>query len=206
MDFRLNDEQLEFQRYCRRFAEEVIRPIAAKHDREQSVPWEAIKAAWGSLRTSSFRRAADADAPHAAVTSQLVDLIENESCTNSNLLLDQELDSYWLMGAWCSRIPAISEAISGTAAAVRRPSLHQVRWVWGGGVSSAGCAGRRTTVAGSASVSTSSRHRSGRSSTRSDSARMTASGTSNARGSDSMAANSSPRALLCSATSVAANE
>ena len=45
MDFRLNDEQLEFQQYCRRFAAEVIRPIAAKHDREQSVPWEAIKAA-----------------------------------------------------------------------------------------------------------------------------------------------------------------
>ena len=45
MDFRLNDEQLEFQRYCRKFAEEVIRPVAAKHDREQSVPWEVIKAA-----------------------------------------------------------------------------------------------------------------------------------------------------------------
>ena len=49
MDFRLSDDQLEFQRKCRRFSEEVIRPIAAKHDREQSVPWEAIKAAreWG---------------------------------------------------------------------------------------------------------------------------------------------------------------
>jgi acyl-CoA dehydrogenase len=45
VDFRLNDEQLEFQRYCRKFATEVIRPVAAKHDREQSVPWEAIKAA-----------------------------------------------------------------------------------------------------------------------------------------------------------------
>jgi acyl-CoA dehydrogenase len=45
VDFRLNDEQLEFQRYCRKFAAEVIRPVAAKHDREQSVPWEVIKAA-----------------------------------------------------------------------------------------------------------------------------------------------------------------
>src|SRR5688572_10155235 len=45
MDFRLTDEQLEFQRYCRRFAEDVIRPVAAKHDREQSVPWEVIRAA-----------------------------------------------------------------------------------------------------------------------------------------------------------------
>jgi alkylation response protein AidB-like acyl-CoA dehydrogenase len=45
VDFNLNDEQLEFQAYCRKFAREVIRPIAPKHDREESVPWEAIKAA-----------------------------------------------------------------------------------------------------------------------------------------------------------------
>ncbi len=49
MDFRLTDDQLEFQQWCRRFAIEVIRPLADKHDREQSVPWEAIAAAreWG---------------------------------------------------------------------------------------------------------------------------------------------------------------
>ena len=45
MDFRLTDEQLEFQQRCRRFAEEVIRPVAPKHDREQSVPWEVIREA-----------------------------------------------------------------------------------------------------------------------------------------------------------------
>src|SRR3954462_678543 len=42
MDFRLTDEQLEFQAHCRRFATEVIRPVAAKYDREQSVPWDVI--------------------------------------------------------------------------------------------------------------------------------------------------------------------
>jgi acyl-CoA dehydrogenase len=49
VDFRLNDEQLEFRRTCRRFAEEVIRPIAPGYDRDEGVPWEAIKAAreWG---------------------------------------------------------------------------------------------------------------------------------------------------------------
>ncbi|MDQ3644631.1 MAG: acyl-CoA dehydrogenase family protein [Actinomycetota bacterium] len=45
MDFRLTDEQLEFQAYCRKFATEVIRPAADKYDREQSVPWDVIKAA-----------------------------------------------------------------------------------------------------------------------------------------------------------------
>ena len=49
MDFKLNDEQREFQEKVRRFSAEVIRPIAAAHDRDESVPWEAIKAAreWG---------------------------------------------------------------------------------------------------------------------------------------------------------------
>src|SRR5918997_797361 len=45
VDFKLNEEQLEFQAHCRRFAREVIRPAAEKHDREESVPWEVIKAA-----------------------------------------------------------------------------------------------------------------------------------------------------------------
>jgi acyl-CoA dehydrogenase len=49
MDFALNDEQREFKDYCRRFASEVIRPVADQHDREESTPWEAIKQArqWG---------------------------------------------------------------------------------------------------------------------------------------------------------------
>jgi len=45
MDFALNDEQLEFKAHCRRFASEVIRPVAAKHDSEESTPWEVIRAA-----------------------------------------------------------------------------------------------------------------------------------------------------------------
>jgi hypothetical protein len=31
VDFRLNEEQVEFRRTCRRFAEEVIRPVAAQY-------------------------------------------------------------------------------------------------------------------------------------------------------------------------------
>jgi acyl-CoA dehydrogenase len=49
MDFRLSDEQVEFQAHCRRFAREVIRPVADEHDRQESVPWDAIREArnWG---------------------------------------------------------------------------------------------------------------------------------------------------------------
>ena len=45
MDFALTDEQLEYKAKCRRFAAEVIRPVAAKHDAEESTPWEVMKAA-----------------------------------------------------------------------------------------------------------------------------------------------------------------
>jgi acyl-CoA dehydrogenase len=49
VDFALNEEQREFKDYCRRFAAEVIRPAAPKHDAEESVPWEVIGEArkWG---------------------------------------------------------------------------------------------------------------------------------------------------------------
>jgi hypothetical protein len=36
MNFALSDEALEYRDRCRRFAREVIRPVAAKHDAEES--------------------------------------------------------------------------------------------------------------------------------------------------------------------------
>jgi acyl-CoA dehydrogenase len=45
MDFNLSDDVKEFQAQCHAFAEEVMRPAAAQHDRDQSVPWEVIKEA-----------------------------------------------------------------------------------------------------------------------------------------------------------------
>jgi alkylation response protein AidB-like acyl-CoA dehydrogenase len=45
VNFRLSDEQQEWQAYCRRFAREVIRPVAAQHDRDQTTPWEVIREA-----------------------------------------------------------------------------------------------------------------------------------------------------------------
>jgi alkylation response protein AidB-like acyl-CoA dehydrogenase len=42
VDFRLTDEQVEFQRHCHEFAAEVIRPAAARYDREQEFPWDVL--------------------------------------------------------------------------------------------------------------------------------------------------------------------
>ena len=58
MHFALNDDQLEFKALCRRFATEVIRPVARKHDEEESTPYEVIKAAreWGLHGIDSIQR------------------------------------------------------------------------------------------------------------------------------------------------------
>jgi acyl-CoA dehydrogenase len=60
MDFGLNDEQREFQQYCRRFAREVVRPAAPQHDVEESTPWEVIKEArrWGLQGLDHLQRLA----------------------------------------------------------------------------------------------------------------------------------------------------
>src|SRR3954464_129058 len=49
MDFAPTEEQREHREFVRRFAREVIRPVARRHDEEESTPWEVIKEArtWG---------------------------------------------------------------------------------------------------------------------------------------------------------------
>jgi acyl-CoA dehydrogenase len=46
MDFRLSEQSQEWRDYCRKFAREVMRPVAAKHDRDESVPWDVIRQAY----------------------------------------------------------------------------------------------------------------------------------------------------------------
>ncbi len=73
MDFALNEEQLEYRGRCRTFAREVIRPAAARHDAEESIPWEVIKEArrqgFGSLEAIQ-RNAADAEGQMQVISAE----------------------------------------------------------------------------------------------------------------------------------------
>ena len=73
MDFALNDEQLEYKEKCRKFAREVIRPAARKHDEEESIPWEVIKEArkqgFGGLEGIQ-RSAADAEGQMQVISAE----------------------------------------------------------------------------------------------------------------------------------------
>src|ERR1700748_1199361 len=73
MNFELNDDQLTYQAECRRFAEEHIRPAAAKHDEEESTPWEVIKEArkqgFGGLE-SIQRNASDPEGQMQVISAE----------------------------------------------------------------------------------------------------------------------------------------
>jgi acyl-CoA dehydrogenase len=73
MDFALNEEQLEFKARCRKFAREVIRPVARRHDEEESIPWEAIKEArkqgFGGLE-SIQRNASDPEGQMQVISAE----------------------------------------------------------------------------------------------------------------------------------------
>jgi acyl-CoA dehydrogenase len=73
MDFALNDEQQEFKDYCRRFASEVMRPAAPKHDAEESTPWEVMKEAreWGLHGLEHIQRmAGDPDGQFSVIYAE----------------------------------------------------------------------------------------------------------------------------------------
>ncbi|KAL3871255.1 hypothetical protein ACJMK2_039262 [Sinanodonta woodiana] len=46
LSFELSDEQKEYQQLARKFAREVIIPVAPHHDKTGEYPWEVIKKAW----------------------------------------------------------------------------------------------------------------------------------------------------------------
>jgi alkylation response protein AidB-like acyl-CoA dehydrogenase len=73
MDFALTDEQREHRDRVRRFSREVIRPVARKHDEEESTPWEVINEArkWGLQGLEHMQRmGADPDGQFGVITAE----------------------------------------------------------------------------------------------------------------------------------------
>jgi methyl-accepting chemotaxis protein len=73
--------------------------------------WTAIKTEWGTVRGGHPASAAASEAAHDKVTSMLVDLILTYAGNNSNLILDPDLDSYWLMDSWVIKLPQLAEDV-----------------------------------------------------------------------------------------------
>jgi methyl-accepting chemotaxis protein len=81
-------------------------------DLKTTVPWQAARKAWADLRGMSFTSVDTSDREHAQVAAMLVDLILNYAGNYSNLILDPDLDSYWLMDAYITKLPLLMDTQS----------------------------------------------------------------------------------------------
>src|SRR5215211_3562442 len=73
MDFAFTDQQAEHRDHVRKFAREVVRPVARKHDEEESTPWEVIREArkWGLQGLEHMQRmGADPDGQFGVITAE----------------------------------------------------------------------------------------------------------------------------------------
>lgn len=78
--------------------------------------WIAIKAAWTALRERPPLAPAVAFDAYTALCRQVSLWIHNDVANYSNLILDPDLDSYWLMDAYVAKLPRLTEAVSQASA------------------------------------------------------------------------------------------
>jgi methyl-accepting chemotaxis protein len=82
--------------------------------------WRRTKAALQELKATPPRDGDAADRAWSEISSSLRSLLVEDVGNNSNLVLDPDLDSYWLMTAFLQQLPAVEDALaSSTTRALR---------------------------------------------------------------------------------------
>ncbi len=69
---------------------------------------QEIARAWQELAQNTSNNVKDLDAKHRDLQAMLTDYIANYAGNYSNLALDPDLDSYWLMDSYCNRLGALT--------------------------------------------------------------------------------------------------
>lgn len=83
--------------------------------------WTQAKNSWINLKKVKLNTPDEADKYHSDIASLMVDLILNQAGANSNLVLDQELESYFLMDAYLRKMPALVDALSRSTTLGMKP-------------------------------------------------------------------------------------
>jgi methyl-accepting chemotaxis protein len=98
-------------------ADKLVAEVQAVDDRlgaelKTTKRWGEVKDGWSKLKDGAFKNGAAVDKAHGEVVDALIDLILNYAGNNSNLILDPDLNSYWLMDAVVIKFPAIGNTVS----------------------------------------------------------------------------------------------
>lgn len=92
-----------------------------------SARWKDAKAAWAKVAAAGNSVAA-IDKAHADATAITSDLIVNYVANFSKLILDPDLDSYWLMDVAIVKAPTLGNLIAQQASAAMQPAADRVEW------------------------------------------------------------------------------
>ncbi len=80
--------------------------------------WRSAREKWGAVKAAVVSDAKAADAPIAELSALIAgELIVNQAGNNSNLILDPDLDSYWMMDAFVIKLPILGELTASAATA-----------------------------------------------------------------------------------------
>jgi methyl-accepting chemotaxis protein len=80
--------------------------------------WKNIRTAWQALPASSHPTGLDSALDD--LSTQVSKLIADDACNASNLILDPSFDSYYLMDAFCGKIPVLSDLVTDQSVAALR--------------------------------------------------------------------------------------
>lgn len=72
--------------------------------------WREAKSAWQAVKNGKFTTAAEAETAHASAVGIINDVILNYAGNYSNLILDPDLDSYWLMDIYLAKAATLADA------------------------------------------------------------------------------------------------
>ncbi len=81
-----------------------------------STHWQEVKTQWTGLKGRDLRSPAESFGAYTALCGRVSDWILNDAANYSNLILDPDLDSYWLMDAFVDNLPRITEDMSQACA------------------------------------------------------------------------------------------
>ena len=101
-----------------RQVEAVDQVQAASADKLETIEqWTLAKTQWTAVKSALLADPKALDKALGDLTGTLATgIIINTAGNNSNLILDPDLDSYWLMDAYVFKLPALGELVSSTGA------------------------------------------------------------------------------------------
>ncbi len=89
---------------------------------QTSKRWGEVKAVWARVKGETFPSAAAADKAHGEVIDGVMDVILNYAGNYSNLILDPDLNSYWLMDMVLAKLPNLGNTVSKAASRALLPT------------------------------------------------------------------------------------